>query len=585
MEGEKRPEEQLIVSIVVKNPAAAGRPDFQTQVPLSLTVAQLKEVFAQQYPGQPEAAQQQLIYAGHVLHNEQMLADLFSTVDTSTPQVVHMVVKLSMATPSSSTAQQASSSVTNAGNAAPIAHSTGTSPAGTVPSRPSQSAASAQVASPSRTQPSAALSQRATEPIIQPSPPPVPPSVLPPSAASAAQAAPGSSAAAAPTAPVPTPSTSAGVPPGSETVPLSPHGAPHPNMSAFFPSFPGMPFPPVPPAASTVDGAPSTSASSSQSGAPSHQFPQLDPAALQQMFLANPYLAQMMMPNPYALAASMFPPPMFPGATAVSQPSTSASSLQSPPPAMMPPPFFPNQMNPFFPFAPMATPFNGMPPNVFPPGYFVGAPMQMAFTVPAHGAAVAAAAPAGQAPAAGVPPAAVGLQQRAGVAGVAHGRVNVPQAPGGAAAGQPRRILLQVRVDLTLMFKLALLVFILSQGGDTSRTRLVVLCVGAVLIYLYHVGMFAGLRRFVARFERPRLPTPRPRAVPSEAAGQDGAAAPVADPPPQGMLASLIREVQLLVIGFFTSLLPGWQGPDEAAPVAEAPRRQPAEQDGREHQD
>ncbi len=48
---------------------------------------------------------------------------------------------------------------------------------------------------------------------------------------------------------------------------------------------------------------------------------------------------------------------------------------------------------------------------------------------------------------------------------------------------QQRRQVRVININLSLVFKLLLMVYVLSQGGTTQRTLL--LAVGAVVIYLY----------------------------------------------------------------------------------------------------
>eukprot|EP00850_Spirogloea_muscicola_P006151 SM000029S10446 [mRNA] locus=s29:269808:270562:+ [translate_table: standard] len=142
-----------------------------------------------------------------------------------------------------------------------------------------------------------------------------------------------------------------------------------------------------------------------------------------------------------------------------------------------------------------------------------------------------------------------------------------------------------------LILKLAVVVFIFNQHG--SWQNFVLLSFAATLIYLYKKGVLPPLLRHLADGAQRALgmPAPPPAGVPRAppaaaapgqdmAAGGEQAAAAAADgqgpAPPAATAAAagaaatggggagigVLKELQLLVVGFFASLLPGFQGPD-----------------------
>jgi len=86
------------VSLVIKNPGNQSI-DFRTEIELSKTVGDLKQLIAQQYPNNPAPQAQRLIFSGKLLEDSNVLTDLLKQHDTSFPQTFHLVVKTQPAQP------------------------------------------------------------------------------------------------------------------------------------------------------------------------------------------------------------------------------------------------------------------------------------------------------------------------------------------------------------------------------------------------------------------------------------------------------------------------------------------------------
>lgn len=119
-----------------------------------------------------------------------------------------------------------------------------------------------------------------------------------------------------------------------------------------------------------------------------------------------------------------------------------------------------------------------------------------------------------------------------------------------AAAAANGAVVRVIRIDLRLIAKLVVLVFVLNQDG--SQLRFALFSAVAILIYMHQAGALDGVGRRIARYQQRVL-------------GLDPGA-PTA-PAPTGLL----QEAKVFVIGFISSLLPGFQVPraDDAAPLAE----------------
>ncbi|GJX28153.1 hypothetical protein Tco_0236232 [Tanacetum coccineum] len=164
-------------------------------------------------------------------------------------------------------------------------------------------------------------------------------------------------------------------------------------------------------------------------------------------------------------------------------------------------------------------------------------------------------------------------------------------------AGQQRQVVVRrfqiaIHLDLMLILKLAAVIFLFNQDG--SKKRLVLLIFFASLIYLYQTGALAPLIRWLSQgMQRaatpPQQPRPAVRAdnVPA-AARQENENAPLGDGlggaenenraagdanQPQNEQENgaingnnrwwgIVKEIQLIVFGFITSLLPGFHNID-----------------------
>ncbi|KAK9268680.1 hypothetical protein L1049_000440 [Liquidambar formosana] len=155
-----------------------------------------------------------------------------------------------------------------------------------------------------------------------------------------------------------------------------------------------------------------------------------------------------------------------------------------------------------------------------------------------------------------------------------------------------RRFQIAFQLDLLLILKLAAVIFLFNQDG--SRQRLTILVFFASLVYLYQTGALAPLIRWLSQgMQRaaapPQPPRPAARAenVPAAAARQGNENAALAEgqpgaesenhPADDGNQAvenenvaepngrnganhwwGIVKEIQMIVFGFITSLLPGF---------------------------
>ncbi|KAJ7526156.1 hypothetical protein O6H91_17G084600 [Diphasiastrum complanatum] len=178
----------------------------------------------------------------------------------------------------------------------------------------------------------------------------------------------------------------------------------------------------------------------------------------------------------------------------------------------------------------------------------------------------------------------------------------VAQGPG-AQRQDIRRFRVGFQLDLLLILKLAVVVFFFNQDG--SMDRLLLLSFLAALVYMYQTGALTPTLRWILQQFRmpPRQALHHPpndqaqhgvergggdvvddernagaivpaagaenepihAAAPAEGAIVAGAAiaAPVGELPAQGPTWwGFLKEIQILVVGFVTSLLPGFQNPE-----------------------
>ncbi|XP_015960025.1 uncharacterized protein LOC107483932 isoform X1 [Arachis duranensis] len=154
-----------------------------------------------------------------------------------------------------------------------------------------------------------------------------------------------------------------------------------------------------------------------------------------------------------------------------------------------------------------------------------------------------------------------------------------------------RRFQIAFQIDLLLMLKLAAVIFLFNQDG--SRQRLIVLVFFAAIVYFYQTGALTpivrwlsqGMQRAAAPPQPPRPAAPRAENVPAARQGADNAAPAEGQPEAEvgnqpvndGNRAAeneneaepgrvnggnqwwgIVKEIQMIVFGFITSLLPGF---------------------------
>ncbi|KAK6914583.1 hypothetical protein RJ641_021904 [Dillenia turbinata] len=183
----------------------------------------------------------------------------------------------------------------------------------------------------------------------------------------------------------------------------------------------------------------------------------------------------------------------------------------------------------------------------------------------------------------------------AGAAGEEHGQVGQQQqAPQGQVV--VRRFQIAFQIDLLLILKLVAVIFLFNQDG--SRQQLFVLVFFASLVYLYQTGALAPLLRWLSQGMHraaapPQPPRPAVRAenmAPAAHVANENAAMAEGQPgvenenhrgdennpliqneeggvgPVEGNGGNqwwgIVKEIQMIVFGFVTSLLPGYRNID-----------------------
>ncbi|XP_050130377.1 uncharacterized protein LOC126607004 [Malus sylvestris] len=168
------------------------------------------------------------------------------------------------------------------------------------------------------------------------------------------------------------------------------------------------------------------------------------------------------------------------------------------------------------------------------------------------------------------------------------------QQPGPQRQVVVRRFQIAFQLDVLLIIKLAAVIFLFNQDG--SRQRLVLLVIFASIVYLYQTGSLTPLVRWLSQgMHRAAVPPHPPRAAragnvpPNARQGVDNAAladgqpgagndiqpadegnpaaenenAPAADGANGGrQWWGIVKEIQMIVFGFITSLLPGFHNMD-----------------------
>ncbi|XP_061994872.1 uncharacterized protein LOC133712780 isoform X2 [Rosa rugosa] len=158
------------------------------------------------------------------------------------------------------------------------------------------------------------------------------------------------------------------------------------------------------------------------------------------------------------------------------------------------------------------------------------------------------------------------------------------QHPGPQRRVVVRRFQIQFRLDPVLILKLIALLLLFNQDG--SRQKMVILVICASIVYLYKTGSLTPLIEWLSRaMDRAAVPPqpPRPAAraenvPPAARQGNDNAALPDGQPgvenenrpadanenaPEPGANGGnrwwgIVKEIQMIVFGFITSLLPGF---------------------------
>ncbi|GAB2218289.1 hypothetical protein Droror1_Dr00001509 [Drosera rotundifolia] len=182
-----------------------------------------------------------------------------------------------------------------------------------------------------------------------------------------------------------------------------------------------------------------------------------------------------------------------------------------------------------------------------------------------------------------------GTSEAGGAASVEPGQVGQQQQLPHQRQIIVRRFQIAFQLDLLLILKLAVVIFLFNQDG--SRQRLALLVFFAALIYLYQTGTLAPLVRWISLAMRRAAAPPRPTrpavrtdpparpenenipaaeglhggendnrppddanpAVENEAAVEPGAG---------NQWWGIVKEIQMIVFGFITSLLPGFHNLD-----------------------
>jgi hypothetical protein len=114
----------VAIQLVIKNPTATSVVH-SIVVDSESSVLQLKERLSVEYPGNPPASTQKLIFSGRLLQDASTIGDLLAQHDTSFPQTFHIVVSSSLSSSSlsspSPTSSSSASSSTSPSRTTPVA--------------------------------------------------------------------------------------------------------------------------------------------------------------------------------------------------------------------------------------------------------------------------------------------------------------------------------------------------------------------------------------------------------------------------------------------------------------------------------
>lgn len=591
-DGDSSNREVRVVTLVIKNPSTTSLGDFRMQMPVEATVLAVKQRLQRDYQGNPEPSKQKLIVGGQFVKDSAPIREIFKQKDLTEPLMMHLMVSSSgtesspvtTSTPtfsSSSPIPSSSPAISsvdceqagrNSRQVATSSSSPASSPFGVTSNNVSQLGVGS-VHSHGGNEVSASRPQEFASP-SQNSPPTLTTNATPPEAMEQTSGLVSGTA------------TQGGEGASSSTSPpvdgFAPAGAPGPSQTTSIANPGGV----------------------GQTGTEGPAFPAgpLPPETVNLAMLQMMYGGMMLNPLAYSPAmaaynAALLNPAAF-GGLGPHYPGYMAPFC---PPAMAPP-YFPvpgdqqqrQQAGGVYAMPPMpgggmgAAGFNVMPFNV-PLGAPLQAMPQGVQEAGQMGPQMARRPQAGEAYAAQ----AARLRQRHGQAAGAAIPVQ-ENAIGGQAmfvqhigqdGRQPvvRRIRIHLRLDLMLIAKLAVLVFAFNQGGEASRTRTLLLSGAAVLFYLYQTGALAPLHRWFAQGTRhvlgqPLQPPPadpqnnglgnQARGGPAVGAvpvGGQGTGVGPEGPPLQQQRdrRGVLREIQVFLMGFLVSLLPGFHAPDD----------------------
>jgi len=80
-----------MVCLIIRGVSSSAT-DFPCEIEESATIADLKKLLSEKYPGNPSLSLQKLIFAGRLLQDESKLADILKMYDKTTAQVFHLKV-------------------------------------------------------------------------------------------------------------------------------------------------------------------------------------------------------------------------------------------------------------------------------------------------------------------------------------------------------------------------------------------------------------------------------------------------------------------------------------------------------------
>ncbi|KAH9315445.1 hypothetical protein KI387_024072, partial [Taxus chinensis] len=124
------------------------------------------------------------------------------------------------------------------------------------------------------------------------------------------------------------------------------------------------------------------------------------------------------------------------------------------------------------------------------------------------------------------------------------------------------RLIICLQVGLLLTLKLAVAFFIFNRGGSKDRLRLMMFLNIANLVYLYRIGAFAPLLRWLSHGARRAMTPARHPAQTDEVQLNDTIQAAHVDERQDVNWQGLRKEFQMMIVGFVASLFPGFRFSD-----------------------